>query len=222
MGLDMYLDMKVSHYPKKGETTIDLANLNGSWDTLELNEFGASNRVDISLGVGYWRKANHIHNWFVKNIQDKNDNCGEYYVIVEEFEKLYDICMGILKKLDGWTFTIKDDCREEYENRIKKDGCELENIVTFDINKLKYFYSADLYMHIRNLDGDDEEIGKLIDYCNDNLPHRNGCFFGEQDFNWWYFHDIIKTVLIIDKVMELKKQYEEKNILVDFTYRSSW
>lgn len=222
MGLDMYLNMKVSHYPKKGESTIDLTNLDGSWDNLEFNEFGASNRVDISLGVGYWRKANHIHNWFVENIQGGNDNCDDYDVTMEELGNLYDICMNILNKLNGWTFTIKDDCREKYENYTKKDGCEFVNTVTFDINKLKDFYSGDLYMYDRNLDGDDEEIGKLIDYCNENLPHRDGCFFGGQNFDWWYFHDIIKTVLIIDKVREFKKQYKEKNIFVDFTYGSSW
>lgn len=222
MGLDMYLNMKVSHYPKKGESTIDLTNLNGSWDNLDFNEFGASNRVDISLGVGYWRKANHIHNWFVENIQDGNDNCDDYYVTMEDLGKLYDTCMDILKKLDGRTFTIKDDCREEYENHAKANECEPENTVTFDINKLKDFYGADLYMYARNLDGDDEEIDKLIDFCNDNLPHRNGCFFGGQGFDWWYFHDIIKTVIIINKVMELEKQYKEKNILVEFTYGSSW
>ena len=218
----MYLNMKVSHYPKNGESTIDLANLDGSWDNLDFNEFGASNRVDISLGVGYWRKANHIHNWFVENIQGGKDNCDDYDVTMEELGKLYDICMDILKKLDGWTFTVKDEYREEYENHAKANGREFENTVTFDINKLKDFYSANLYMYFRNLDGDDVEIEKLIDYCNDNLPHRNGCFFGGQGFDWDYFYDIIKTVLIIDKVRELEKQYKEKNILVDFTYGSSW
>ena len=30
--------------------------------------------------VGYWRKANQIHNWFVQNVQGGEDDCGIYEV----------------------------------------------------------------------------------------------------------------------------------------------
>jgi CRISPR/Cas system-associated protein Csx1 len=30
--------------------------------------------------VGYWRKANQIHAWFVKNVQGGEDDCKEYHV----------------------------------------------------------------------------------------------------------------------------------------------
>lgn len=30
--------------------------------------------------VAYWRKANHIHRWFVQNVQDGNDDCRDYYL----------------------------------------------------------------------------------------------------------------------------------------------
>ena len=29
----------------------------------------------IDEEVGYWRKANAIHKWFVDNVQDGNDDC---------------------------------------------------------------------------------------------------------------------------------------------------
>lgn len=51
--------------------------------------------------IGYWRKANAIHNWFVKNIQDGNDNCGEYYVGEEYLKRLLTICEKVKKSLVG-------------------------------------------------------------------------------------------------------------------------
>ena len=48
--------------------------------------------------VGYWRKANAIHKWFVDNVQDGNDDCGYYEVSKEKMEELLQIC---IKVLDG-------------------------------------------------------------------------------------------------------------------------
>lgn len=47
------------------------------------------NRIsEIVEQVGYWRKANHIHQWFVANVQDGKDECVEHYVSKEDLEKL--------------------------------------------------------------------------------------------------------------------------------------
>lgn len=43
----------------------------------------------------YWRKANAIHSWMVKNVQDGNDNCGNYEVEVGKLVELRDICRRI-------------------------------------------------------------------------------------------------------------------------------
>ncbi len=45
--------------------------------------------------VGYWIKANHIHNWFVNNVQDGKDDCGLYQVTREMLESLLDTCKKI-------------------------------------------------------------------------------------------------------------------------------
>lgn len=47
----------------------------------------------IRESVGYWRKANQIHKWFVDNVQDGNDDCKSYYVSTEDLEKLLNICI---------------------------------------------------------------------------------------------------------------------------------
>lgn len=45
--------------------------------------------------VGYWRKANAIHNWFVENCGNGEDNCQEMYVSLEKLETLLDICKQV-------------------------------------------------------------------------------------------------------------------------------
>ena len=40
--------------------------------------------------VGYWRKANAIHRWFVENVQNGEDDCGEYRVSHEQMQELLD------------------------------------------------------------------------------------------------------------------------------------
>ena len=46
--------------------------------------------------IGYWRKANAIHNWFVQNIQDGNDDNEEYEVSIEVLMRLRNTCLDVL------------------------------------------------------------------------------------------------------------------------------
>ena len=57
------------------------------WDTN--HEYG---HLDLWEGVGYWRKANQIHNWFVENVQNGVDDCGCYEVTKEQLEELLKTC----------------------------------------------------------------------------------------------------------------------------------
>ena len=51
--------------------------------------------------VGYWRKANQIHKWFVDNVQNGVDNCGEYLVEEDQLANLLETCKLILDKDPG-------------------------------------------------------------------------------------------------------------------------
>lgn len=46
--------------------------------------------------VGYWRKANHIHNWFVQNVQGGVDECQEVEVTREKMEELLNECKAVV------------------------------------------------------------------------------------------------------------------------------
>lgn len=100
MGLDMYLerckrkawgfrsvdikDVKENN-PKLYEEIKPFLTLRGDYYQWE----------DIFEEVGYWRKANAIHKWFVDNVQDGVDNCEYYEVTKEQLEELLDICKTI-------------------------------------------------------------------------------------------------------------------------------
>src|SRR5690242_7485062 len=87
MGLDMYLEKR--HYVKnwsymKPEELHNVLVLKGGKPTNIKSE-----RVkEVVEEIGYWRKANAIHRWFVENVQDGMDDCKEYYVSREKLAEL--------------------------------------------------------------------------------------------------------------------------------------
>lgn len=89
MGLDMYLKGKV-YLDYNSTNRAEIAKM------IDLPEFEA-NSVEIELG--YWRKANHIHKWFVDNVQNGVDNCGEYFVSKTDLEMLLTVCEQVLKNV---------------------------------------------------------------------------------------------------------------------------
>jgi hypothetical protein len=47
--------------------------------------------------IACWRKANAIHQWFVENVQNGNDNCGQYYVGREQLRRLLSACTQVVE-----------------------------------------------------------------------------------------------------------------------------
>ncbi len=89
MGLDMYLKARkyTSKYTDK--------ELNKK--LLKLSKIDTTNTesAELVIQVGYWRKANHIHKWFVDNIQEGADNCRNYDVSKEQLKDLLKLCKEI-------------------------------------------------------------------------------------------------------------------------------
>lgn len=46
--------------------------------------------------IGYWRKANHIHKWFVDNVQGGEDDCEYYEVTKDNLLNLKATCEKVL------------------------------------------------------------------------------------------------------------------------------
>ncbi len=90
MGLDMFLKKKFyigaqyEHNKVKG-----IIEITRDGKPVQIN----FNKVEnIEEEAGYWRKANHIHKWFVDNCQDGVDDCREAYVNEEDLNQLLDCC----------------------------------------------------------------------------------------------------------------------------------
>ncbi len=94
MGLDMYLTKKIyigaEHDHNKVVAKIEIT-VQGK--PLAIN---AGKLQYISESAMYWRKANHIHNWFVVNCQDGKDECQESDVSKEQLEALLKDCKTVL------------------------------------------------------------------------------------------------------------------------------
>lgn len=50
----------------------------------------------LTMEVAYWRKANAVHSWFVREVQNNVDDCGEYDVSKEKLIQLRDLCFKVL------------------------------------------------------------------------------------------------------------------------------
>jgi hypothetical protein len=92
MGLDMYLTAKryVSDYNDQDKVL-------GTELMRHFPELRPEETVrNIEVRLGYWRKANAIHKWFVDNVQEGKDDCGSYWVSSEKLVELRDRCQRIL------------------------------------------------------------------------------------------------------------------------------
>jgi len=56
---------------------------------------------EISVRAAYWRKVNAIHKWFVENVQEGEDDCGEYLVETEKLKELLAIVTEVLANKDN-------------------------------------------------------------------------------------------------------------------------
>lgn len=100
MGLDMYLyaskyvsssDMFEKDSPTRFAEIIKAVGA----DEFPKTEFGSAT-VDIQ--VGYWRKANAIHDWFVQNCQGGEDKCRKAHVSRDSLIELRNLCMKVLSE----------------------------------------------------------------------------------------------------------------------------
>lgn len=94
MGLDQFLYAKKYASDRYFDPEIYTAVL----DAVDAHGFVTDEvpAVCVSVKVGYWRKANAIHQWFVTNCQSGVDDCKEVYVDREELTKLHDLCQQVI------------------------------------------------------------------------------------------------------------------------------
>lgn len=168
MGLDMYL-VKKKKYARK------------EWENMK--------------EIAYWRKANHIHNYFVNEVislKHRKDKDFEYHGDYELIGKPH-----LVKLLDKVNFLL--------DNIILEDGM-IANGMHFDRESGEF---------VPNL-----EEGKRIanpEICKEVLPRVDGFFFGDQEYTQWYYNDLVYTKEMLEKIL---KEHDFKNYHI--YYCASW
>jgi hypothetical protein len=100
MGLDMYLHKKTyvrnwSHMSSEERHEVTVKK-NG----IEVPHIKKDRISLIEETVAEWRKDNHIHAWFVNNVQNGEDDCREYYVDRDQLKELVQACKDVKESLE--------------------------------------------------------------------------------------------------------------------------
>jgi hypothetical protein len=163
MGLDMYLHAK--KYVEKVNWQVLQENQDLSYDSPEaINPLwkdivSTSQMSDVATDIygvnvevtcAYWRKSNQIHKWFVDNVQNGEDNCGEYYVSHDKLKELRETCRQALFAKDpsllppqGGFFFGNTDIDEWYWQDIKDTIKKLDRVFKLsDFDKLSFYYTS--------------------------------------------------------------------------------
>lgn len=104
MGLDMYLEAEEYlpgwEHTKDTERARLVATLEAAGFSPDVLAPGSPSAT-INVHVGYWRKANAIHRWFVEHVQGGKDDCDRYYVTREHLSELRETCVKALAASNG-------------------------------------------------------------------------------------------------------------------------
>lgn len=117
MGLDMYL--KANKYVGGWNHNTD-KEYKPLCDIMGISPTEDSPSFDVFCTVGYWRKANAIHNWFVKNVQEGNDDCGDYFVSRENLQLLKEDCEKVLNSIETVNDKIPNGTTYHFDGRVEE------------------------------------------------------------------------------------------------------
>ena len=94
MGLDMYLYRE--SYVENWEHNNDKHKVSVKFNGKNHPYINPDKVAYIREDVGYWRKANAIHDWIVQNCADGVDECQHITVSGEQLIELRDTCQKVL------------------------------------------------------------------------------------------------------------------------------
>jgi hypothetical protein len=178
MGLDMYLSKRTyvknwEHTPdeKRYEITIKRGGQPVSEHTINTARI-----TEIVEEVGYWRKANQIHNWFIDNCADGDHNRYEMEVSREQLKDLKTLCEKVLTDSKLVKGKIKNG--QTYQNGEwidnLQEGKYIENPETAEMllpTQPGFFFGSTDYdeWYIKDLK-------HTVDIINDCLKYQEGYF----------------------------------------------
>jgi len=206
MGLDMYL------YAEKHVSSYDYETIDGEMTRRDnlmydrvIESAGLTNLPSAEYGsamvtkcVGYWRKANAIHGWIVRNVANGVDECQRIFMSREDIVNLRDACV---KALDNRANALP--IKERTSGEIIDTGDtsavvdKLANAIKQEVLKKQTWTVA------------------LADPLE--LEPTAGFFFGNTEKDEHYYSDVERTVDMLNSLLASAQDED-----YGFYYQASW
>ena len=145
--------------------------------------------------IAYWRKANAIHGWFIRNCADGVDECQPIAVSRNDLTALrQDVLEALVKR----PVLVQAGRNTGYitPERGKVTGEALAQFIT---DQMK------VQSHEHEFNDEDE---------SDPLRPTRGFFFGSYEKDEWYYQDLEETLDVLNTVLDSNE--------TEFTYQASW
>lgn len=170
-----------------------VANTREKGNDMGLDMYLGARRADGIVQIGYWRKANAIHGWFVRECADGVDECQEITVTREQLAQLRTDCNNELANRDNAVPT--DESARVIVNP-PNSGQELMDFI------------------MENMKEQENLIGTTMT-SGDPLAPTAGFFFGSTEKDEWYYQELLNTIDVLDSALGLPNATE-------FVYQASW
>ena len=194
MGLDMYLyaEKYISSSNAFKENDPDMYN--AGLEAVKMNHLPKGNfpHLMVKADVAYWRKANAIHGWIIRNCADGVDECQEIVISSDKLTELRDECV---KELANRHTAVKPD-EANYVQKITS-GEDLMEVIA------------------KSMKRQSEKSNTKVENTIDPLAPVSGFFFGSTDKDEYYYRDLEYTVEVANSLLTNKDEYV-------FIYRASW
>ena len=132
-----------------------------------------SNRISsIEEDVMYWRKANHIHKWFVDNVSDGCDDCEGHFVDMDKLRELLTVCEKVIKAsklVEGTVYAGTVYSQENPKGLVQRTAGKVI---------------------------EDATVAEKL------LPTTDGFFFGTKEYNEYYLKDVKDTRDWVARMLE--------------------
>jgi len=147
--------------------------------------------------VGYWRKANAIHGWFVRECGNNVDECQEIVVPKIKLLELQAQCLIAVMKRNQEETTSEESPKSS--RSVPVDGQEM----------------GEWLMEQMKMETTLAVMEKEFEDTSDPLRPVAGFFFGGTEKDQYYYADLMETVEIIAKAVT---DYPDG----EFIYQASW
>ena len=211
MGLDMYLyaEKHVSSYDYefdgKEHTRRDNLEYERIIEASGMGSIPSSPYASVTVckQIGYWRKANAIHGWFVRELAEGRDDCQRISVAREDLINLRNDCVNVLAMRGEAVPTTTTNVYE------MKDVGDSEDIVSQMMSAMK----SESAKSRKVIAIDDKVRQDSID----RLEPTEGFFFGGTEKDDWYYEQLEYTIDTINSMLA-----NDSDMDYEYYYRASW